>query len=299
MKENPLTFHIITVFPEFYESPLSVGLFRKAQEKGIINFRFIDLKKFGVGKHKEIDGKPYGGGTGMILRAEPLVSAIRSVEPQGEKKTFVLMTPSGELLSQKKAKLFLSFSDIVLVCPRYEGVDERVKKYIDWEISIGDYVIHSGDTACLVFVETVSRLIPGFMSSDVEEEITFGLLGFPHYSQPRDFEGEKVPDVLLSGHHEKIRRWRIEMSVRKTLERRPDLILKILMCIQDIPQHFFDFLFDELKNLWCSEIKGREGRRERIFSGRKREEVQNEIFTFLVDYFLSRNFDIDPFLKLP
>jgi len=302
MGNRKITFHIITIFPEFYASPLSSGLFKKAIEKNVIGFKFIDLKEFGIGKHKQIDDTPYGGGVGMVLRPEPIVSAINSVKPEGEKKVVVLMSPSGDLLTQKKAKYFAEFSDIVVVCPRYEGVDERVKKYVDWEISIGDFVIHSGDTACLVFVEAVSRLVEGFMTSRVEEEITFNLLGFPHYTRPREFENQKVPDELVSGHHEKIRMWRIENAVRKTIEKRPDLVLKNLLCIygREIPSEKLAFLIDELFKFWISELEC-EKPAEKIEEKKNinSEKIKSEIFYLLVKYFSSKKFEHDPFLPMP
>ncbi len=224
-----ITFHIITIFPEFFSSALEVGLMRKAREKKVIDFVFIDLKKFGVGKHKVIDDRPYGGGAGMVLRPEPIVSALRSIDFRGNKRISILMSPSGKLLTQEKLEELSSFSDIVIVCPRYEGVDERVKKFINEDISIGDYVIHSGDVAALVIIEGVARLKEGFMTTSTKEEISFDILDFPQFTHPKIFEDMVVPEILLSGHHENIRRWRIEQSIKKTLERRPDLVLKFFI----------------------------------------------------------------------
>lgn len=284
-----VTFHIITIFPEFFSSPLDVGLIKKAREKNIVDFEIIDLKKFGVGKHKLIDDRPYGGGSGMILRPEPVCSAIQSAKIKNpDRKRVILMTPSGELLTQQKLKELSSLSDIVIVCPRYEGVDERVKKYVDEEISIGDYVIHSGDTASLVLIEGVVRLKEGFMSSSPEEEIYFSLLDFPQYTRPRFFENSEVPPVLLSGDHKKIRFWRIEQSVRKTIEKRPDLILKLILQNDELK----DFLKDELEKiisylLTLSYRKGKEIQR--------RSDFDEKIFSAVFHFFSDMPLENDPF----
>lgn len=281
--DRALCFHIITVFPEFYSSPLSVGLLKKAQERGIVSFNFVDLKKFGVGKHRFIDDRPYGGGAGMIIRPELVLRAIESVKIDGERKITILFSPSGYLLTQSIVKRIYEYENIVLICPRYEGVDERVKKYVDIELSIGDYVVHSGDVAALVLIEAILRLKEGFMSSPVEEEISFNLLDFPHFTHPRDFEGEKVPDVLLSGNHSLIRKWRIERSVQKTLERRPDLVLKTLCEMKKSKKtenldEFISYLFDV------------------VFGGKNRDkELDTKIYEILLTHYLSLEIKNDPF----
>ncbi|MFZ8803184.1 MAG: tRNA (guanosine(37)-N1)-methyltransferase TrmD [Candidatus Calescibacterium sp.] len=271
------TFHIITIFPEFFSSVLEVGLIKKAREKKIVDFVFIDLKSFGVGKHKVIDDRPYGGGAGMVLRPEPIISALRSVSFRGDKRISILMSPSGNLLTQEKLEELSYFSDIVIVCPRYEGVDERVKKFIDEDISIGDYVIHSGDVAALVIIEGVARLKEGFMTTPAKEELTFGILDFPQFTHPKIFEDMEVPEILLSGHHENIRRWRIEQSVKKTLERRPDLVLKFFIKKENelnlppekkemIRSYLFDVSFCESK---------------------RDESLEKEIFHIMVNYLIN------------
>lgn len=219
-----MRFHIITVFPEFFSSPLRTGLMKKAIARGIVEFEFIDLRKFA----DVLDDRPFGGGQGMILKLPPIVQAIRSIKPKGERIIRILTSPSGTLLSQKKAQELASYTDIAIVCGRYEGVDARISNYIDEEISIGDYVIHSGETAALVIVEAVSRLLEGFKSKRCTEEISVNLLGFPQYTRPREFEGHEVPPVLLSGNHKKIRIFRIRKAVEKTIKLRPDLIARTL-----------------------------------------------------------------------
>jgi tRNA (guanine37-N1)-methyltransferase len=269
------TFHIITIFPEFFSSALEVGLIKKAREKKIIDFVFIDLKNFGVGKHKVIDDRPYGGGTGMVLRPEPIISALRVVNFRGDKRISILMSPSGRLLTQEKLEELSSFSDIVIVCPRYEGVDERVKKFIGEDISIGDYVIHSGDAAALVIIEGVARLKEGFMTTPTKEEISFDILDFPQFTHPKIFEDMEVPEVLLSGHHENIRRWRIEQSVKKTLERRPDLVLKFFVRREkelDLPSE----KREKIKN-YLIDISFR--------GNLKDESLDKEIFEIMLNYF--------------
>ncbi len=224
MNSEQTTFHIITIFPEFFDSPLKVGLMGKAVKKGVINFEFIDLKNF----ESLLDDRPYGGGQGMILKIEPIVNAIRSIKPKGDKIIKILTSPSGNLLTQKRVQELSEYTDIVIICGRYEGVDARISYYIDDEISIGDYVIHSGETSALVLIEAISRLKEGFKSKECTEEISLNLLGFPQYTRPREFEGHKVPQELLSGNHKEIRSFRIRKSVEKTIARRPDLIKKIL-----------------------------------------------------------------------
>jgi tRNA (guanine37-N1)-methyltransferase len=269
------TFHIITIFPEFFSSALEVGLIKKAREKKIIDFVFIDLKNFGVGKHKVIDDRPYGGGAGMVLRPEPIISALRVVNFRGDKRISILMSPSGKLLTQEKLEELSSFSDIVIVCPRYEGVDERVKKFIDEDISIGDYVIHSGDVAALVIIEGVARLKEGFMTTPTKEEISFDILDFPQFTHPKIFEGMEVPEILLSGHHENIRRWRVEQSIKKTLERRPDLVLKFFVRREkelDLPSE----KREKIKN-YLIDISFR--------GNLKDESLDKEIFEIMLNYF--------------
>lgn len=274
-----ITFHIITAFPSFFESPLSIGLMSKAISKGIISFEFLDLKNFG----DILDDRPYGGGQGMVLKIEPIVRAIREVKPKGEKIIKILMTPSGKLLNQSIAEELAKYTDIVIICGRYEGVDARISNYIDEEISIGDYVIHSGETAALVLIEAVARLQEGFKSKECTEEISLGLLGFPQYTRPQEFEGLKVPEILLSGNHREIRRFRIKKSVEKTMELRPDLIEKIVKkIIKEIEE--------------SQEVKKKEEKlkilREFIEGKGNREEIQK----ILVEYFENLSIQPDPFL---
>lgn len=219
-----MKFHIITVFPEFFESPLRVGLMKKAIAKNILDFEFIDLKSF----DEILDDRPYGGGQGMILKLPPIVKAIRSIRPKGDKVIKILTNPSGTLLTQRKVIELSRYTDIVIVCGRYEGVDARISNYVDEEISIGDYVLHSGETVALVIIESVARLIEGFKSKNHIEELSLNLLGFPQYTRPREFENLRVPDVLLSGDHKNIRAFRIKKSVERTVRTRPDLVAKIL-----------------------------------------------------------------------
>lgn len=241
MESHKTTFHIITIFPEFFDSPLKVGLMGKAIKNSLINLNFIDLKNFG----SVLDDRPYGGGQGMILKIEPIVNAIRSIKPQGDKMVKILTSPSGNLLTQKKVQELSEYTDIVIICGRYEGVDARISYYIDEEISIGDYVIHSGETSALVLIEAISRLKEGFKSKSCTEEISLNLLGFPQYTRPREFEGHKVPEELLSGNHKEIRNFRIRESIKKTIERRPDLIDKIL---KDIEKTEYKKILDKAKD---------------------------------------------------
>ena len=219
-----ITFHIITIFPQYFDGILSTGLFAKAIKSGLIRVNFLNLINFASGKHKRVDERPFGGGPGMILRVEPCVSALESIKPEsGESKMIkILLTPAGELFNQKMAEELSHYSDIVMLCGRYEGVDERVAYFVDKKVSIGDYVLHGGESAALVIMESVSRLVKGFMHNDQSrtEELSKGILGCPQYTRPRNFRGLQVPEVLVSGNHNEIKKWREEQSIIRTINRK-------------------------------------------------------------------------------
>jgi tRNA (guanine37-N1)-methyltransferase len=222
-----ICFDIISLFPNFFESPLRESILAKAQEKGFIRVRVHDLRTFTEDKHHVTDDTPYGGGVGMVLKPEPAVAALEHARTQGCGSLAVLLTPQGERFTQTVAEQLCCQEQIILVCGRYEGVDERIREFVDKELSIGDYILNGGEAAALVILEAVSRLIPGVLGkleSTEGESFSTGLLEFPHYTRPRSFRGREVPEVLVSGHHREIERWRLRESLKRTLLRRPDLL---------------------------------------------------------------------------
>lgn len=216
---------IITLFPEFFESPLGAGLMGKAVHARLLDVQVVDLRQFGEGNYRQCDDYPYGGGSGMVLMPGPLFKAIRSV--RGGHTRVVLPSASGKPLTQQLARELSREKDLCLVCGHYEGIDQRVvDSCVSDEISIGDYVLSGGEYAALVIMDSIVRLIPGFMSnreSLLEESFENGLLEYPQYTRPNEIEGLSVPEVLLSGDHARIRQWRLEQSVERTRKIRPDL----------------------------------------------------------------------------
>jgi len=224
-----MQFHIITIFPEWFTSPLSTGLLQKAQDKAILSFRVHNLRDYAPGKHRSTDDTPYGGGWGMVMTPEPLVNAIEAVSTPLNNPRRIFLSPQGRPLSQTKTAELTAYEALVLVCGRYEGVDERVLAFVDEEISIGDYIVSGGEVAALVLIDAVARLIPGVVGrkeSTEDESFSTGLLEYPQYTRPEEFRGLSVPDVLLSGHHADITRWRRRQSLIRTRTRRPDLLKK-------------------------------------------------------------------------
>ncbi|HNU71649.1 MAG TPA: tRNA (guanosine(37)-N1)-methyltransferase TrmD [Thermodesulfobacteriota bacterium] len=221
-----MSFEIITLFPEFFSSPLQESILGKALGKGLISIHIHDLRSFTNDRHRTADDYPYGGGAGMVLKPNPVVDALEAVSGSQESLK-ILLTPQGTLFSQKIAEEFARSDRIVLVCGRYEGFDERIRYFVDCELSIGDYVLNGGEAAALVVVEAVSRLVPGVLgkyTSATGDSFSHGLLEYPQYTRPECFRGHAVPDVLLSGNHQKIEQWRRRESLRRTLERRPDVL---------------------------------------------------------------------------
>ncbi|MEW5722020.1 MAG: tRNA (guanosine(37)-N1)-methyltransferase TrmD [Thermodesulfobacteriota bacterium] len=226
-------FDLLTLFPGLFASFLGESLIGKAWEKGLFSVRVLDIRDFSTDQRQTADDRPFGGGPGMVLKPEPLAGAIRhalATGPSGAASRVVLLTPSGRTLTQDLVEDLAGLDHLVLVCGRYEGVDERVsRRLVDEEISIGDYVLSGGEVAAMVVVEAVARLLPGVVGkaeSTQEETFTGGLLEYPHYTRPRVFEGLEVPEILLSGDHGAISSWRLEQSLRRTLARRPDLLDK-------------------------------------------------------------------------
>jgi tRNA (guanine37-N1)-methyltransferase len=225
---------IVTIFPAMVEQALAAGIVGRAIERGTLAVRVHDLRAFTTDRHHVVDDVPYGGGPGMVLKPEPIFRAVREVAGEAGGTPFVLLTsPQGTTLNQAVAERLSRGSHLVLLCGRYEGVDERVKTIVDEEISIGDYVLSGGELPALVIVDSVVRLVPGVVGDEqsvADDSFSRGLLDFPQYtrpahlSDPADAAGGSVPDVLLSGNHAAIRRWRKREAVSRTLERRPDLL---------------------------------------------------------------------------
>jgi len=232
-----IKFDVLSIFPEMFTSPLGFSLLKKAQEKGLIDICLHNIRKWANDKHKMTDDAPYGGGCGMIMKVEPVERAIADIKKDAEESLVVLMTPQGETFNQKIASELAEKKQIVIICGRYEGVDERIRKYLaDREISIGDFILTGGELSALVLIDAVSRLIPGVLGnieSTCSESFTNGLLEYPQYTRPADYKGWLVPDVLVSGNHAEIELWRRCESLQRTYKRRPDLLKKINLSPED------------------------------------------------------------------
>ncbi len=223
-----MNIQVITLFPEMFEQVFGTSMLWKASDKGHVNYNLINLRDFGLGTRKVVDDTPYGGGPGMVLRVEPLTAAIEYAKTQAPEAKVVLMAPVGKQLNQKTAQsLAAANQDLIFVCGRYEGYDERIMPLIDQVISIGDYVLTGGELAAMVVVDAAVRLIPGVLGSDEsaqDETFSEGLLEYPQYTRPDEFRGASVPEVLQSGNHAKIADWRKKQSLQKTKKNRPDLL---------------------------------------------------------------------------
>jgi tRNA (guanine37-N1)-methyltransferase len=219
-----LEIDVLTLFPAMIAGPLSESIPGRIREQGLANIRVHDLRRWGLGRHRSVDDGTYGGGAGMVLRPEPVAAALD--ELRRPDSVVVLLDPAGEVFRQARARDLAGRAHLVLVCPRYEGVDERIRSLVDLELSIGDYVLTGGELPALVVIDAVIRLLPGAIddASTVEESFSDGLLEYPQYTRPATFRGLGVPEVLTSGDHGAVRRWRLESAVRRTLERRPDLL---------------------------------------------------------------------------
>ena len=225
-----MQFNIITLFPEMFGDPFEVSILKRAQEKGLIKIELHNLRDYCKDKHRVTDDLPYGGGVGMVMKPEPLITAIEAVKSSQPEVRTLLMTPQGKKFEQNDAVRLAQYSSLALVCGRYEGIDERVRGFVDEEISIGDYILTGGEVASMVVIEAVARLIPGVLGdadSLQEESFNMPMLEAPQYTRPRVFKGREVPEVLLSGNHSEIEQWRRQQALKRTKERRPDLLSKI------------------------------------------------------------------------
>ncbi|MFH0807012.1 MAG: tRNA (guanosine(37)-N1)-methyltransferase TrmD [Elusimicrobiota bacterium] len=220
---------IITLFHDMFDRVLSESIIGRAQKKGIIETHTHNLRDFSDNKNRIIDDKPFGGGSGMVIKAEPIYKAIEFVKKQKirSKPKVIFLSPQGKLLSHKLAKALSKEKHLILLCGHYEGIDERVMKTIDMEVSIGDYVLTGGELPAMVLADTVARLVPGVVKEESSVELDSfvnGLLDYPHYTRPRAFRKLKVPDTLFSGNHKEIEKWRAKSSLKNTLVKRPDLL---------------------------------------------------------------------------
>src|SRR5215831_18245777 len=258
-----MKFEIVTIFPDFFRGPLDYGIVRRARESGLIEVRVHDLRDFTTDRHRTVDDRPFGGGEGMVLKPEPLFKCVESLglSPRAERaegssaESVILLSPQGEMFTQAVAQDLAARKRIVLICGRYEGVDERVAEGLaDREISVGDYILSGGELAAAVIVDTVTRLIPGALGNEAsaqQESFTAaqaekpggdspdstcgsgGLLDYPHYTRPADFRGMAAPEVLIGGNHEQIRKWRRRKALEKTLRNRPDLLVREKLSEED------------------------------------------------------------------
>ncbi len=228
-----IRFDILTVFPEMFASPCGCSLLKKALDKGLIEIQLHDIRDHAEDKHRMTDDAPYGGGGGMVMKAEPIDRSLRAIPIMGEEVPIILLTPQGERFCQKMAEGLAAYPQLVLVCGHYEGVDERVRmQLVNREISIGDYVLTGGELSAMVVVDAVSRLVPGVLGncdSAGADSFSMGLLEYPHYTRPAEYRGWKVPDVLLSGNHRQIELWRRRESLLRTRKRRPDLLMDAVL----------------------------------------------------------------------
>ncbi len=219
-----LEIDLVTLFPEMMAAPLAASIPGRIQARGLATVLVHDLRTWGLGRHRSVDDAPYGGGAGMVLRPEPVAGALATLRRPDS--TVILLDPAGEPFRQGRAEDLARRPHLVLLCPRYEGVDERIRGMVDLELSVGDYVLSGGELAALVVVDAVLRLLPGAIEEASLEDESFarGLLEYPQYTRPAVFAGAGVPEVLTSGDHEAVRRWRLRESVRRTASRRPDLL---------------------------------------------------------------------------
>lgn len=242
-------FDILSIFPEMFISPLNFSLLKKAQEKNLLSVYLHDIRDWALDKHRMTDDAPYGGGCGMVMKVEPVDKALSSIKNSQLNPVVVLMTPQGEKLNQQIAADLSREKQIIVICGRYEGVDERIREYlVDREISIGDYILTGGELAAMVLVDVVSRFIPdvlGNPESTMSESFSNHLLEYPQYTRPAQYKNWAVPDILLSGNHAQIERWRRQESLKKTLKRRPDLLKNVQLSDEDV-KFLQEFAMDDI-----------------------------------------------------
>jgi tRNA (guanine37-N1)-methyltransferase len=232
-----MKFDVLTLFPEMIEAYLRQGILARAIMRGLIDIKLVNIRDFARGRHKTTDDRPYGGGDGMIMKPGPIDRALKSVDRMEGISRVILLSPQGKQFAQPMAWDMSQWNQLILICGRYEGIDERIVSiHIDVELSVGDYILTGGELGAMVVIDAVARLIPGVLGgekSSLEDSFQDGLLKYPQYTRPRTFQGKEVPGVLLSGDHEKIRVWRRMQSLRRTVERRPDLLKQARLTAED------------------------------------------------------------------
>lgn len=241
-------FDILTLFPAMLEGPLSVSILGKAVDKGLISVDLHNLRDWAEGKHQVTDDTPYGGGDGMVMKVEPVARALDELKQQRPESRVLLMSPQGKTFQQQDAQRLSAESGLILVCGRYEGFDERIRALVDEEVSLGDFVLTGGELAAATILDATARLVPGVLGasgSALTDSFSDGLLEYPQYTRPAEFHGESVPDVLVSGNHKAIATWRRQEQLRRTLERRPELLATAPLTEED--RRYLDELLDKVE----------------------------------------------------
>jgi len=232
-----MRFDVLTLFPELFSSFFKETILGRAVKSGVVDIRLVNLRSFARGRHLVTDDRPFGGGEGMVMKPGPISRALESIDRTKDESLVLLLTPQGRTFDQPLAWDLSRMEQLILICGRYEGVDERIRtNCVDMELSIGDYILSGGETAAMVVIDAVSRLVPGVLGgekSTQEDSFEDGLLAYPQYTRPRVFKNQEVPEILLSGDHEKIRVWRRTESLKRTVERRPDLLKKAKLTEED------------------------------------------------------------------
>lgn len=233
-----MKFDILTLFPEIFDAVLKESIIGRAQEKNIIEVNAINIRDFTLDKHRKVDDYPYGGGTGMVMMAQPIYDAYMSiVEKLDYKPKVIYLSPQGKLFNQSMAERLKEEKHLILLCGHYEGIDERIiEEIVDEEVSIGDYVLTGGELPAMVLIDCISRLVPGVLAKEeayLDESLNNGMLEYPQYTRPYEFKGRKVPDILLSGHHANINKWRRRQSIKRTYLKRPDLFSQLNLSDED------------------------------------------------------------------
>lgn len=234
-----MNFDVVTLFPEMFESPFAGSIIGKAVSKGLVQINAHFLRDWAEGRHQVTDDTPYGGGDGMVMKPEPICRAIASLKAQRPGAKVLMMTPQGQPFDQQQAQQLSQHENLIFLCGRYEGFDERVRSYVDAEYSIGDFVLTGGELPAMVIIDAVARLIPGVLGNQGSAEadsFSDGLLEHPHYTRPAEFDGQRVPDVLLSGDHARIAAWRRSQQLLRTLQRRPDLLEDVQLTDDDLAE---------------------------------------------------------------
>ncbi len=233
-----MKFDLLTLFPEMFSGPFDSSIIKRAKEKKLVEIRLHNIREYSVDRHRTVDDTPYGGGAGMVMKVEPLASCIESVKKLAPQSMIVMTSPHGKQLNQTLASDFAAKSGIIIICGRYEGIDERIRTlYVDEDVSLGDFVMSGGEIAAMAIVDSVTRLVPGVLGSiesATADSFSDGLLEYPQYTRPQEFNGLTVPDVLLSGNHEEIRKWRRGESLRRTRKLRPDLFVDFKPSAEDL-----------------------------------------------------------------